>query len=404
MAAGSHNNVTRAEVYLLGACALALSGAFIENGFLPVPYGFVRVLVLLVTLGLFIRHWRTLRREWVHNLLLLALIAWAFLSALWSLDAALTLQRAVSLLSMYLLGGYIAIRFSLRQQVRFVLGIITFALLMSVAFALLLPQYGIMTGTHAGSWNGILSHKNVLGRLLLVGAVILLYLPPVWLGLKRWQTVALGMLFVLVIVLTRSASAWAILLAFVLLWPCIRLLFSHPFLFIGSAVLLGILALGFALLVLANVPAFAALLGRDPTLTGRTHLWDAALQMIAQSPWLGYGYTATFTPEAPIYHILIWKEAAHAHNGWLDAALDLGLVGVTLLTLSNLQNLWRALYGPQGLQNQGSPYALFALLFVLAFMATSISDTTPLFLRDMTLLLYIIVTLSLTRYLGRSVL
>lgn len=380
------------EWLLLAASVLLLSGALITNGFLPISYGLTRILILIVTLLLIARHWRQIMQHWTLNILLLLLIVWAFASTLWSLEPALTLQRSISLLSMYLLGLYIVTRLNSRQQVRFIFWLIVFVLLMSVLFALILPDYGIMTDSHAGSWQGILSHKNVLGRLLITGFAILLVTPRVWLGINRWQSIVLLMLFVMVIWMTRSASARVLLFYFIMLVPVLYLLYQHPFLLIGLTMFGMLIGIGLLLFLLINSTEFFALFGRDATMTGRTHLWDSALRMIADRPLLGYGYTVSFTPTSPIHHLLIWEEAPHAHNGWLDTALDLGLIGAGLLTLSNLQNIWRSVIG---IQTTGSPYNVFALILVLAFMGGSITDTTPFFLRDMTLLFYIMVTLAL---------
>jgi O-antigen ligase len=39
----------------------------------------------------------------------------------------------------------------------------------------------------------------------------------------------------------------------------------------------------------------AAIFGRDPDLSGRTLIWDFAIQMVFERPWFGYGYGTFWT-------------------------------------------------------------------------------------------------------------
>jgi len=76
---------------------------------------------------------------------------------------------------------------------------------------------------------------------------------------------------------------------------------------------------------------------RDATFTGRTEVWDFVLDHIRQRPLTGYGF-ATFwgTPEV-VYGMggyEVWANTAgHAHNGYLDLALTIGIPGAVLATL-----------------------------------------------------------------------
>jgi len=80
-------------------------------------------------------------------------------------------------------------------------------------------------------------------------------------------------------------------------------------------------------------------IGRDATLTGRTVLWAAVAERIGERPWLGYGYDAFWVksvaaggPAVELAQQIGWL-ARHAHNGFLDVALDLGAIGFALFAL-----------------------------------------------------------------------
>jgi O-antigen ligase len=73
-------------------------------------------------------------------------------------------------------------------------------------------------------------------------------------------------------------------------------------------------------------------LGRGSNLTGRTDLWAHCLE-VQSSPILGEGFETFWTPEnkekiAAFY--IKWKPGG-GHNSYLDAYLDLGLIGLSIL-------------------------------------------------------------------------
>jgi len=74
-------------------------------------------------------------------------------------------------------------------------------------------------------------------------------------------------------------------------------------------------------------------------------LWFLVTDAIAYRPWFGYGYGAFLArPDWGIRRIwaaLSWQPA-EAHNGFLDLALQLGMVGVTLFLGGFAIAVWRA--------------------------------------------------------------
>jgi len=90
------------------------------------------------------------------------------------------------------------------------------------------------------------------------------------------------------------------------------------------------------ILVTNQLAAIAPLIGRDAQLTGRVDLWLILPSYIAERPWLGYGFGAFWVADSANVS-LIWNAVGwtppHAHDGWLDALLELGVVGLALLCL-----------------------------------------------------------------------
>lgn len=65
-------------------------------------------------------------------------------------------------------------------------------------------------------------------------------------------------------------------------------------------------------------------LGKDVTLSGRTRIWEAALNMISESPWYGYGINA---------QVMLTKTEFVAHNILLQIILESGYIGLVLFLI-----------------------------------------------------------------------
>jgi O-antigen ligase len=95
--------------------------------------------------------------------------------------------------------------------------------------------------------------------------------------------------------------------------------------------------------VLAVWKPLLSLLGRDPTLTGRTELWAEILEKCAIHPLNGYGL-GTFWGSAdalPVYMVVHWVPTS-AHNGFLECLLELGLIGLLILIFLIVQAIRNA--------------------------------------------------------------
>jgi O-antigen ligase len=82
-------------------------------------------------------------------------------------------------------------------------------------------------------------------------------------------------------------------------------------------------------------------LGKDLEFNGRTPVWTLAIEKALQQPWIGYGYSGFWSSEEAQYVISrTWlakenpNEIYHAHNGFLDLFLQLGLLGTILFIIS----------------------------------------------------------------------
>lgn len=293
---------------------------------------------------------------------LLALLAVA--SSAWSLDPLLTFRRSLPFALAGLFGLYFSARFSLPRQLA-ILRLTMIALAAAtIAIVFLNPALGLDHSTgHAADWQGVFTQKNACGRIMVFATAVILFgeriTPP---------RIAALALFLFVLVMSGSRAAWIIEAALLLLWIAVaiaRRTSPRVRLVLAVTAPLIIVASGSALIL--NVHRLAPLLGRDPTLSGRAAIWAQVAHSIAQRPFLGYGYNAfwrgmqgpSFQIAASVHFIVV-----HAHNGFLEIALELGFAGFILFAFTWLHawlKIWPLwMHGP--IDRIAWPLAVIALI------------------------------------------
>ena len=154
--------------------------------------------------------------------------------------------------------------------------------------ALFYPAMGVHHDINAGAWRGLWHEKNQMAALMTFGFVACcasaFTLPQrrgLWIG-------AASLIFFLIIMSRSKTSLLACLLALAAM-PVLSALRSggvRGVLFVWGAATCALI--GGAVFFVMPEAVFKAL-GKDPTLTGRTAIWDSLLRLSDQRPWLGYG-------------------------------------------------------------------------------------------------------------------
>jgi O-antigen ligase len=261
------------------------------------------------------------------------LICWAVLSFLWSNQPELTLRRSFSLLFATLLGVTLYIKYTFTDFLKLISFVLMIIILGSILIVFIKPEWGIMEGNHEGAWRGIMTHKNLLGIASLAAITTLLYFWKAARGLKR--LIFWGFLFSSFLVLFFSRSLTSYLIACILLGSYVTIRLARKFRKqwpIYAIFIIGVFIV-FIFIIIVNYSSLLSFFGRDVTLTGRIPLWKAVIPYIQERPLLGYGYRSfwlmTFGPSLNVWEIVGWK-APHAHNGYIDLWLQLGIVGLIL--------------------------------------------------------------------------
>ncbi|MGF7174989.1 O-antigen ligase family protein [Azospirillum doebereinerae] len=301
------------------------------------------------------------------------LLVFAFVSSLWSLFPDVTLRRSLAFLFTTVFGIYLALRFTFPEIMRLLVTGLSALMFLSFASVVAMPAVGLDSAQHVGAWKGIFFQKNVTGRMMVWLVLCLLWLD--WQReAKRWVTRSLLALALLLIVMSRSGTGLvtSVLVAAALLATGLVRGNIRSFAPTMAIMLVVLILAGTAIASFWYDALYA--LGRDPTLTGRTVLWDHILGSISERSLLGYGYAAywygAYGPGSAF--IESWGINS-AHNGWLEATLDLGIPGVLVLLgiLGRLifQGFFASRYGA----SRAEPAWAFAV--GCALVAISISES-----------------------------
>lgn len=286
----------------------------------------VNLTFLATCVALFLRGWMQIGKMRVRVQAGFFASLLLFASASWSIDPAISLREAI--LFLFMTVGLIGIAASVDVD-EFMKLLGTTCLIAASATLCLYVAAPHTVVTESGDFRGIFSQKNLLGQAMIVGCLAYLHQLRGGQGRRVYNLLALAILCVTCVASRSATSSVTIVTMFGV--EVVSTLFRRG----GVARVVGCLASAAcipAALAAALAPdAILNLLGKDPTLTGRTDIWAYVLLMIAQRPLLGWGYYAFWSTSNPfaveLNDMLQWI-VPEAHNGVLEITLHLGLVGL----------------------------------------------------------------------------
>lgn len=230
-----------------------------------------------------------------------------------------------------------------------------------IPLSILFIKYYPDLGRSYNSWSwvpmysGVTTYKNLLGMTCLICG-----LGSVWCFMaayRDWENarrtrhlIAHGVLLAMVIWLFWIADSMTSLSCFVMAgsvmaltgrsWVARRAWAVHVLVTV-------VIVLSLSVLFFDSERSLVQLLGRDPTLTGRTAIWAAVLA-VSRNPFLGSGFESFWTVDR-IQRVLdlSGQQVQEAHNGYVEVYLNLGWIGLSLLAVlivtgyRNVINLFR---------------------------------------------------------------
>jgi exopolysaccharide production protein ExoQ len=190
-------------------------------------------------------------------------------------------------------------------------------------------------------YTGVTTDKNMLGMVCLVFGI-----GSAWCFLEAFRgekgtrrtgpLIAHGMVLTMVVWLFWQANSMTSLACFVL---AIALLVATSFPALArrpTAIHLLVvvtLSAAYSVLFLDVGAILLGVMGRDPTLTGRTELWDRVLGLTT-NPFFGTGFESFWLGKRlERLWSIYWWHPNEAHNGYLEVFLNLGWTGAALFAI-----------------------------------------------------------------------
>ncbi len=315
----------------------------------------------------------------------LAACGLAVVSALWSPDPVLTIRKAMSLFFIAGLGMAVVARLGPHEALRCLLGTMTLVCLMSIAAAIISPTLAVHQETdafqsvHAGLWRGVLAHKVSLGIFagLLIGLAVCAH--------KSYASIPLRLLAILTgaTCLVGSGSATGIVTAaiYIGVHTAGRVIVCKPEDRRRGLTLMlvaGLLVFGY-ILFSGLLDKFAVLLGRSPTLTGRSDYWRHIIAFIhSAAPTLGFSYAAGYKAIAPILDARAGSMLTEAHNGYLETLVAFGYLGTPFIAAMLGITFWRSIKLVRSAPAEIAPVAVFPIAIIATNLLTSYAESIVL--------------------------
>lgn len=312
------------------------------------------------------------------NFFLAVFLLFALTSVMWSDFAFVAFKRWFRDLGDYLV---ILIVVSDPQPIEAVRTVFRRLCFLFIPLSILLVKYLPYIGKQYEFWSGnnmfvgAATSKNMLGVACLISGVYFF-----WDTLSRWPNrrerrmksaifvnLVLFAMTLYLLKLSNSATSQLCLAVgcVVVAAANLRLMKRHPGILKVSipVVLCGYMILQFGFGINGDI---AGLVGRNANLTGRTDLWKFLLGMHT-NPALGTGYESFWLGPrlAAVWASFVGSGINEAHNGYLETYLNLGFVGLLLLSvflMASFRNIGKALSSGFSLASLG-----LALWTVLLF-------------------------------------
>ncbi len=376
------------------------------GGVLPSVMGAVRYSIFVISFVLLLLRPRTLIEILPKGKLLWLFCVFCGLSIAWSTFPGLTIEGFLQrIMQVTLFASYFSSRFSPKDQLRIIGVAMAITVLVNMFYVVAMPSVGIHVGDKfAGAWKGFYQNKNEFSGTML-WALVVYYLLSFNNSNKLTTILARVGLVICPLLVILSTSKTALVL-FIFLYGALTLWKLYRWRGSKTILTFDLGMLGLFLVIGGIVNSWNTLmsaLGKDPTMSGRTDIWEGSLVQVSQKPLLGNGLSAFWTEDNPA---ALWIGnslspgfyAHHSHNGFIDILLDVGWIGMAFFLVAFVSTWWLALryaYRPS------SPEDFWPLAVVLLVTFYNITETS-LVSDTIDWLFFLIVALSIRIWPRRS--
>jgi O-antigen ligase len=137
------------------------------------------------------------------------------------------------------------------------------------------------------------------------------------------------------------------------------------------------------------LPGIFVMMGNNPSLNGRVDIWQPVMLSIMKRPLTGYGYCAFWmglSGESGVIARTVGWVPPHAHNGFLNVALQVGIPGLAVLAVAWFVGVREAILRLRmGDQLEAGWYLSLLILNIIV----NISEPTFLFYNNLVWLMFL---------------
>jgi O-antigen ligase len=304
----------------------------------------------------------------------LPLVAYCFASCAWSNDPGITLRRASFLAFSTLIGMILGADFTVTELIRLLAVASLVHIVLCAGFFAVAPHL-LYSPSDLTGLKGLTTHKNIFGFLEGVAVLAFLLVP---FPKARFLRIPLTAVAFVLLLLSHSSGSLVSTVGALAVLPVLYLFtirgnYKLPLALVSSV---GFVAV--TLVIVQNIEAIPALLSKDPTLTGRTQLWQLILVAIGHHPLLGYGFDSFWQglqgDSLEIISQVGWLVPT-AHNGYLDLLLGTGIVGALLMLPSLVLTITRAAHY---LLTERSTSRYFPIAFLVLWLIYNLNESALL--------------------------
>ncbi|WP_064664313.1 O-antigen ligase [Pseudoalteromonas sp. MQS005] len=307
----------------------------------------------------------------------------AILSSLQSDYIVESFTASAGLTGTFLFAIALVISLDEKRLISVIVNPLIIALAISIFFALFIPSIGIDDGSndpeHIGLWQGVFGFKNNLGRTAVFTVLLMIF--QNYKGYKsRWY---IWFIPFICLIMSKSTTPLICLIivysSFYFLNIYARLSKAVKFLLIP-----GIILLTYTMLTIVNYivnDVFGKSLAGN-----RANLWEAVILNIDYKLF-GYGFGGVFWGEGSPAEFLVGRgyyQLGHAHNGLIDAMIDMGYIGAILYPIVLVVPVFHSI---KNLLSNESTYCL-PFLILTFLMVYSISGSSFLKQNNILFLFY----------------
>ncbi|MDZ8024390.1 MAG: O-antigen ligase family protein [Nostoc sp. DedQUE11] len=296
------------------------------------------ILLFLITL-----RWKRCVYVATRDISLLLLIGTLLLSYFWSAAPEFTLNESKSVVRAILFGIYLAAQYNPKELMQLLLRMFGIAVILNLIFtgfvvAIGQPYIAISQVNNEPSWQGLLTHKQYLGRMMMHAAILFL-LSYFTHKRFRWFTWVAFSFSIILLFLSKSKTSWIGFIVALALLPVLKLTKWHYKIRTIMYVIIILLAGSIAVLIFGNLEMIVVdILRKPPDFNGRFDIWQLAIEAALKRPWLGYGFAGFWTSNEGILIVEhTWGASTvgtttrfHSHNGFIDTFLQLGTIGFSI--------------------------------------------------------------------------